>query len=167
MPWEGWMEDLCASSLSATPPLPVLSPSSCLVATNMSPLRGIALGSDPPNLQLHWLQWDESVLCQLRICSFRKTRPIRKSAQEGKTEFLKTLANTALAKAHHSPISGGLWHINLGLSQYSVELYSPLVTLSSCVKNWASHEPLFSVSPKLWISFSSVGFAGDALWAGH
>lgn len=102
------MEGLCASSLSATIPSPVLSLSSCLVAANMSLLRGIALGSDPPNLQLHCLQWDKAVLCQLRICSFRKTRPIGKTAQEGKTRFLKRLANAALAKAHHSPVSGGL-----------------------------------------------------------
>jgi len=47
---------LRASSLSATLPSPVLSPRSCLVATNMSPLRGIALGSEHPNLQLQWLQ---------------------------------------------------------------------------------------------------------------
>lgn len=127
------MDNIWASSLSATLPSPALSLSSCLVATNMSPLRGIVSGSDVPNLQLHWLQQDKSVLCQLRICSFKKIRPIRKAAQGGKTVFLKRLANTALTKAHHSPVSGGLWHVNLGLTQYSVELCNPLVTFSSSV----------------------------------
>lgn len=57
-----------------------------------------------------------------------------KAYQKGrKTGFLKRLANTALTKAHHSPISGGLWHVNLGLTQYSVELCNPLVTFSSSV----------------------------------
>lgn len=144
MPWETQMDNLCAGSLPATLPSAALSLSSCLVATNMSLLRGIVSGSDAPNLQLHWLQWDESVLCQLRICSFRKTRPIRKAAQGGKTGFLKRLANTALTKAHHSPVSGGLWHVNLGLTQYSVELCKTLVTFSSSVWRIGPLMSLFS-----------------------
>lgn len=75
-------------------------------------------------------QWDEAVFCQLKIRTW-KTRPGGKTARERKTGFLKRLANTALAKAHHSPISAGLWHVNLGLTQYSVELCSPPTTLPS------------------------------------
>lgn len=47
-------------------------------------------------------------------------------------------------KPHHSPISGGLRHANLGLTQYSAELCSPLVTLPSSVKRTGPLMSLFS-----------------------
>lgn len=59
-------------------------------------------------------------------------------------QFLKRLANTALSKVHHSPISAGLWHVNLGLTQYSVELCNALVTFSSSVWRIGPLMSLFS-----------------------
>lgn len=138
------MEDLCASHL---PLLHCQCLAHCLAWWKQACHQETELHQGKIVLSASLaFQRDEAVLCQLKIRTW-KTRPIGKTAQERKTGFLKRLANTALAKAHHSPISASLWHVNLGLTQYSVELCSPPTTLPS-VKNWASHETLCRVSPK-------------------